>query len=59
MFFLNASDALVYSRMEERKVDPISGIYYSGNNPPPNDEVRLRLLQDPADEADTVKIRLR
>jgi len=59
VFFLNASDALVYSRLEERRMDPFTGKFYSSFIPPPSDEIRLRLIKDPADEPDVIKIRLR
>jgi len=59
VFFLNASDALVYSRLEERRMDPVTGNCYSSYQPPPSDEIRLRLIQDPADDPEVTKVRLR
>ena len=59
VFFLNASDALVYSRLEERRMDPFTGKFYSSFIPPPSDEIRLRLTQDPIDDPEVVKVRLR
>jgi adenylate kinase len=58
VFFLEAPDAMVFDRVSQRRLDPITGTYYDGLNPPPNDEVRNRLIQLPEDAHEAVKKRL-
>lgn len=58
VFFLEAPDALVYDRVAQRRLDPLTGTYYDGLNPPPSDEVRNRLIQLPEDAHEVVKRRL-
>jgi adenylate kinase len=48
-FFLNAGDALVFQRLEDRVIDPITGESYNESKPTLDDAVRNRLAHDPYD----------
>ena len=58
VMFLDCPDALVYERVEQRRLDPERGVYYSVMNMPQEEEVRNRLVQMNEDTHEVVKKRL-
>lgn len=58
VFFLNAPDTLVYDRVAQRRLDPVTGQFYGGFKQPQTEEISSRLLCLPEDAHDIVKKRL-
>ena len=58
VFFLDAADDVVYHRIDDRKIDPQTGIAYSPNTAAPSDEIANRLIVAPEDSHEAVKSRL-
>lgn len=58
VIFLDCPDALVYERTEKRRLDPVSGEYYSILNLPEDEEVKSRLIHLNEDTHENVKKRL-
>ena len=58
VFFIECSDSLIYERNEERRLDPLTGIYYNLNFPPENSAIKNRLILLPEDSHEMVKQRL-
>ena len=58
VFFLECHDSLVYDRTEERRLDPLTGVFYNISNPPANIAIKNRLLLMPEDTHTMVKNRL-
>jgi len=58
VFFLQAPDAMVYERMDGRRLDPVTGLYYGPKNPPSKLEIQERLIQNPEDSHDVIRKRL-
>ena len=58
VIFLDCADALVYERVEQRRLDPESGVYYSVMNLPEDEEIRNRIVHMNEDTHDIVKKRL-
>ncbi len=59
VIMLECSEDISVNRLKERKVDPITGIYYNVNNMPEDDEIKARLEQHSEDKEDVVKKRWR
>lgn len=56
---LNVDDKTIEIRMGGRRTDPVTGaIYHMTFNPPPNDEIKNRLITRPDDTLDKIKVRL-
>jgi adenylate kinase len=58
VFFLQAPDAMVYERMDGRRLDPLTGKYYGPKNPPDKLEIQERLIQNPEDSHEVIRKRL-
>lgn len=58
VFFLESSDALVYERIEQRRLDPITGKFYSISNVPEDDILRERLITLEEDSHESARKRL-
>ena len=58
VIFLDAADDVVYSRIDDRKIDPQTGIAYSPHTAPPSDEIANRMIVAPEDSHEAVKSRL-
>ena len=58
VFFLECTDSLVYDRTEERRLDPLTGVFYNVSNPPENAVIKKRLIMMPEDTHANVKKRL-
>jgi hypothetical protein len=56
--FLQASDELVYQRLDDRKLDPYTGLYYGPNDVVPSEEISARLIQPPEDSHAAIRNRL-
>jgi adenylate kinase len=56
---LEICDSKIYERLEHRRFDPLSGIFYNTSTDPPTDmEIITRLIQSPEDCHPVVKKRL-
>ncbi|CAG9320457.1 unnamed protein product [Blepharisma stoltei] len=58
VFFLESSDALVYERIEQRRLDPVSGKFYSVTSLPEDQGLRDRLVTLEEDSHEAVRKRL-
>mmetsp|Transcript_18548 Transcript_18548/g.33502 ORF Transcript_18548/g.33502 Transcript_18548/m.33502 type:complete len:471 (+) Transcript_18548:1761-3173(+) len=58
VFFLDAPDTLVYDRVSQRRLDPVTGKYYGGLVIPETPEIGERLVSLVEDTHDVVKNRL-
>jgi adenylate kinase len=58
VIFLECSDSLVYERVEQRRLDPITGIVYSVMDLPDDEDITTRIVSLPEDTHEAVKKRL-
>lgn len=56
--FLECSDSLVYERVEQRRFDPVTGVYYNVMELPDDETIRNRVVQMNEDSHEAVKKRL-
>ena len=59
VILLECSEETSVQRLQQRRVDPITGIYYSMGNLPHDPEIKDRLLQHDEDKEDVVRKRWR
>ncbi|OMJ83661.1 hypothetical protein SteCoe_15389 [Stentor coeruleus] len=58
VLFLECADAMVYERVEQRRLDPITGVYYNVMNLPEDEGIRSRVVFMNEDHHENVKKRL-
>ena len=58
VIFLDCPDSIVYERVEQRRLDPLTGIFYSILSLPEDEEIRNRVVHLGEDTHEAVKTRL-